>query len=348
MSESKKISENFSQLNAKIDRLSNPRFHPAHDFYTQACKEILGFEVFTSQLDQGKEATYTVRNNDHISLHSMGEGVMNIVALIADLSLAENAIFVIEEPENDIHPKALKALTKFIKEKSSANQFIITTHSNIVLKSLGSVEGSKIYEVKGGFENSIPTATVNEIITPEERQNALESLGYDVEDYDLWKGWLFFEESSAEKIIREYLIPWFVPDLKTKVRTFASGGIDKISAKFERFDEMFVFLHQHSIYQNKAWVLVDAGHHETSVLQKLKEKYTLRGWQEDRFLQIAKHNFEEYYPPNFSEDVVRIRSLTDKSSKRAEKKTLLERVENWIQETQRIQKQPFKNLLPKL
>ena len=40
----------------------------------------------------------------------MGEGVANIVGLLVDLCLAENKLFLIEEPENDIHPKALKGL----------------------------------------------------------------------------------------------------------------------------------------------------------------------------------------------------------------------------------------------
>jgi AAA15 family ATPase/GTPase len=341
ISEAEHVSQNFEQLNAKIDRLTNPTFLPGHEFYKKACKEVLKFEVYTSQHNQGKHATYTIRNNQHISLLSMGEGVMNIVALIADLSLAENAIFVIEEPENDIHPKALKKLMEFIKERASNNQFFITTHSNIVLKSLGAVQDAKIYEVNGGFENKIPTATVQELITSEDKKNALEALGYDVEDYDLWKGWLFFEESSAEKIVRDYLIPWFFPRLKSSLKTFSSGGVDKLSKKFDRFDELFIFLHQQPIYQNKAWAFVDAGERESSVLGKLKEKYTSRGWNEDRFYQLTKHSFEEYYPSSFSEDTQRINQITDKQEKREEKKALLERVEVWICGNEAAAKEAF-------
>ena len=51
----------------------------------------------------------------------MGEGVTNILGLITDLCVAENNIFLIEEPENDIHPKALKALLDLIASKADAN-----------------------------------------------------------------------------------------------------------------------------------------------------------------------------------------------------------------------------------
>jgi predicted ATPase len=34
----------------------------------------------------------------------MGEGVMNILGLIVHLAIAENRLFLVEEPENDVHP----------------------------------------------------------------------------------------------------------------------------------------------------------------------------------------------------------------------------------------------------
>ena len=43
--------------------------------------------------------------------------------------------------------------------------------------------------------------------TPEERFAALESLGYELIDAEIWDGWLLLEEASAEQIIRELLIP---------------------------------------------------------------------------------------------------------------------------------------------
>lgn len=123
---------NLSNLYAKIDRICNPQI-PAYKQYFQACEDIIGFPVTTTSSTSGKEATYIVSNWENIPLNAMGEGVANLLGLIVDLCMAENKLFLIEEPENDIHPKALKKLLNLIAEKSVNNQFIITTHSTLLL-----------------------------------------------------------------------------------------------------------------------------------------------------------------------------------------------------------------------
>jgi predicted ATPase len=116
----------------------------------------------------------------------MGEGIANLVGLIVSLCMAKNKIFLIEEPENDIHLQALKALLRLIEEKSKHNQFIISTHSNIVTKNLGSVEESKVFKVSMSFENEsrLPISKVEEVENePVARLRLLEELGYEPFDF---------------------------------------------------------------------------------------------------------------------------------------------------------------------
>jgi hypothetical protein len=68
----------------------------------------------------------------------------------------------------------------------------------------------------------------------------LEELGYDFFDFDLWRAWLFLEESSAEVLIRDHFIRWFFPELSYKIRTFSAGGSGKIISRFEDFDRLFI------------------------------------------------------------------------------------------------------------
>jgi predicted ATP-dependent endonuclease of OLD family len=58
--------------------------------------------------------------------------------------MADGNLFLVEELENDIHPEGLKAILDVIVEKSSSSQFIVSTHSNIVTKYLGSAPGAKV------------------------------------------------------------------------------------------------------------------------------------------------------------------------------------------------------------
>lgn len=338
------VTGNFVNLYPKIDRISNPQFLPAYDEYIKACDEILGFRVTCTASHNGKKGAYIVKNLNHIPLDGMGEGVANLLGLIVDLCIAENKLFLIEEPENDIHPKALKNLLKMIIKKSQNNQFVITTHSNIVTKYLGAQKECKIFHVAMTFKDKLPTSIIGEVgESPEERRNVLEELGYELFDFDLWDCWLILEESSAEKIIREYLIPWFIPAMRTKLRTFSAHSISEVESKFKDFNNLFVFLHLQPTYKNRVWVVVDGGDREKEIIDKLREIYMHSGWNKKQFIQLSEHDFEKYYPKTFQEKVDELLAINDKQAKRMKKKTLLEELESWIKEDEERAKKAFAN-----
>lgn len=336
------VSSNLGNLNAKIDRISNPEFYPAYDFFTRACDSVLGFRVNSSHTRNGKQTVYTVKNQVNIPLAQMGEGVSNILGLIVNLAIAENKLFIIEEPENDIHPKALKALMELIGEKAINNQFVITTHSNIVLKQLGAYPDAKIFRVDSVLHERMPTSTVSEVSnTPEARREILENLGYELMDFDMWSGWLILEESSAEKIIREYLIPWFAPSLQQRLRTYSACSLSEVTPKFKDFNNLFVFLNLSHTYKNKVWVCVDGGLPEELVITKLIDIYSRTGWNKGNFRNFSKHDFEDYYPDVFSERVNLIKALTNKQAKRDAKRELLATVELGIKQNSDQMKAAF-------
>ena len=337
----KPVSGTLQNLYAKVDRICNPEYLPAYNEYIAACDEILGFRVSTISSDVGKKAAYIIRNDQNIHIDMMGEGIANLLGLIVDLCRAENKLFIIEEPESDIHPKALKKLLDLIIKKSESNQFVITTHSNIVLKHLGSQETTKVFNIEMELVDRVPTSIINLVDTPEKRRIALEELGYDLFDFELWTCWLFLEESSAERIIRDYLIPWFVPELKGKIRTFSARTISQVAPKFDDFNRLFVFLHLQEIYKNKAWVIVDGGEEELKILDELRLQYEAVGWKESNFKQFQEHDFEKYYPVQFQGQVKLAIEEANKNQKRERKKNLLTDLINYIKADEEKAKTEF-------
>lgn len=336
------VLDNFEYLYAKIDRVSN-RESPSHEFYREACRKLLGFNVSCVPSEKGKKAAYVIDDYQNIAIDAMGEGVVNILGLLVNLAVADGKIFLVEEPENDIHPKALKSLIRLIVEKSATNQFIVTTHSNIVTKYLGCEPESRIFEVTQTIADKLPVSTVRQIdSTPEARRAVLEDLGYDLADLDLWSAWLILEESSAEKIVREHLIRWFYPKLQGKLRTFSAGGKDQVEPKFESFNITFCFLHLQPFYKNRAWIIIDGGEEEQQILERLKEKYKESGWTPANFHQFKEHDFEKYYPPVFSPQVKKVLAEPDKDKKRVLKRGLLAEVEKWVKDHEEEAKKAFK------
>lgn len=330
----------LNNLSAKIVKQLTK--YPRDNRYETACKDILGFVVSTKQVDNSSIAIHNLGDGRDITLSNMGEGVPNILGLITSLCEAENKIFVIEELENDLHPKQLKKILNLIIEKSTTNQFFVSTHSNIVLKIIGGQTNSKLFKVfkEKGYdtETELVLSEIEEITDNKiERRNTLQELGYEFADFELWEAWLILEESSAEIIIRDYIIPWYIGDLQNKLRTYSANSISRVKQRFEELKNTFVYLNLTEIYKNKVWVIIDDGEKESEIISSIKEQYVPKGWRDDCFSQFSKHDFEEYYPEHFRTRVVELLAMpkTNKNEKkliREAKRNLVEDVKNWLSE----------------
>lgn len=76
---------------------------------------------------------------DNILIQNRGAGTQNnlIIALfrlIASMHVGEYFIFVMEEPENSLHPKAQRQLLAVLQDISQESQVIVTTHSPVFLE----------------------------------------------------------------------------------------------------------------------------------------------------------------------------------------------------------------------
>ncbi|MFI4912496.1 MAG: ATP-dependent nuclease [Sedimentisphaeraceae bacterium JB056] len=324
----------FKFLNAQIDSLVSSLNSDAK-FFKKAVEETLNNKTLSTHLVRdGKQAIWHVDDDTAIPIVDSGEGVLNILGFLVVLATSSNKVFIIEEIENDLHPQALKHLLRFIKEKSSDNQFIISTHSNIVLRELAvhnnqDERDTKIFNIKQKSEYYLPTSDVIEIESRSQRHEVLEDLGYDFSDLGLWKGWLFLEESSAERFIRDFFIPWFTPNLQGKLRTFSCRCSSQIKPKLEDFRNLFTFLHLTPIYNDKIWVCIDEGEEEKKKLEDIGN--TFRSIPASNLIQFQKHDFEEYYPENFADEVSEILTYGQQEKRKA-KKELLDRVIKWSQD----------------
>lgn len=325
------VTPSFEHLAARLQRLGNPAF-PAHDRYARTCEEILGFVVTAVPSANGAQPGVYVTQDEVITIQAMGEGVPNIVGLLADLALAKGKLFLIEELENDLHPRALKALLRLVLQSSEQNQFVVSTHSNIVARYLGSAADNKLFYVNSEREALPPEATVTEVGTdPNSRMAVLRDLGYELNDFNLWDGWIFLEESSAERIIRDHLIPWFAPGMVQRVRTLSANGNSNVEPTFEDFHRLSRFTHLEPAYRNRAWVLIDGDEAGREIIRRLQARYS-PAWSPDRFRAFSQPAFEAYYPPRFADERQSTLNERNQRERREKKRQLLEHVRGWIEQ----------------
>ncbi|MEZ5102471.1 MAG: AAA family ATPase [Thermoleophilia bacterium] len=324
------VHDDLRFLAAKLSRLSNTEF-PRHQWYREACKSILGFVVTTVPSPNGQRPGVYINATERIPVEQMGDGVPQIAGFLAELALSEGKLFLVEEPENDLHPRALKALLRLMLDSAEKNQFVVSTHSNIVLRYLASQAGSKVYLVDCDQTQLPHTSTVELIDTPQKRLGVLDDLGYELNDLGLWEAWLILEESSAEKIVNRLLIPWFVPGLAGRLRTLAAGGTSKIEATFEDMNRLFLFAHLEPWYRRRAWVVVDGDKTGLDVVSRLHERFR-DGWGSGHFRAFSQAAFERYYPLRFADEIEEVLQIEDKANRRQAKESLLHRVVAWCDE----------------
>ncbi len=70
----------------------------------------------------------------------------------------------------------------------------------------------------------------------------MRDLGYSLADMSLGEGCLIFEESTAERLVYEWLAPWFAPGL-LRLRHLAARGNERVRPLLADFKEMFLFAH---------------------------------------------------------------------------------------------------------
>lgn len=321
------IEEALQHLPSKVDQLASSRNATA---FNDICQKTLGFTVSCIHSPEGKQLGLLLGDDTLIPITNMGEGTINILVFLVHLASASGKLFLIEEIENDLHPTALKHLLDFIISKSQSNQFVISTHSNIVARYLGAAANSKLFSVQMKLEENtnIPTSVCEPVPeNPEHRIRLLESLGYEPFDFYLWKGYLILEESTAERLIRDFFIPFLVPNLQGKLRTISAGGVGNVEACFSDIHRVFVFMHTSPQYKERAWVGVDGGAEGKKLVAGLKAKF--QSWPPEHFRCFTAENFEKYYPQEFQEKASVVLAMPHGPKKQEEKGKLAEEVLRW-------------------
>lgn len=319
-------------LTAWIHSLSGN--HPQARRFRDLVERVLGKEtsIGTFATQHGQQPGMSISQYEHVSLDRMGEGVSGVITILAELANPGRRVLLLEEPENDLHPEALRELLSTILEavEQDGYQVVVSTHSDLVLRTLGSASGAIVYQTSLAYtETGLPTTTYTRLDSAIDRRAALAELGYDVSDPT---GWLIFEESSAETFFLQVLIPHFAPEL-AGFRTLAAGGTTKVPKMVEDLRRFMLFVQKSDEEPTpRAWVIVDGDDAGAKAITKLTE--TFRKWPADRFIALQQPAIEKYYPHRFSDRVVAVETAhankVDWQEERNLKGTLVQDVCTWF------------------
>lgn len=299
----------------------------ARDTFQSRFKELFGFTLDLIPSQNGQLPGQAVGAHDAILARAMGAGVIRVARMLVLLASSRDKIVLLEEPENDLHPVALKAMLSFLHAAATDNQIVITTHSHIVVNGLAALPGCALYRVDADSTGLVPTAMLARIDTPAGRVQLLRHLGNELTDFGLYDGYLILEESSAEVIVQR-LISWFTPRLVGRLRTIACDGADDTDPRFRDLHRLFVYLHLEQMYRSRAWVVLDGDEKGKDVVRKLQMDFA--GWPADHFQSLPEADFELFYPRPFIERAKTVLAERSRQVRRRLKRELMDEVLMWI------------------
>lgn len=91
-----------------------------------------------------------IGNNSDRALYNLGEGIKQLIVLFYKVyeKKDEETIFLIEEPEINLHPGFQREFMEIITKEFPKHQFFITTHSNHIIDLYNGTDNISIYKFK--------------------------------------------------------------------------------------------------------------------------------------------------------------------------------------------------------
>jgi predicted ATPase len=83
-----------------------------------------------------KELAVTLTDGTRVGAHGLSEGLLYFLAFAALQHVSNAGLFLVEEPENGLHPSRIAEIMKVLREMSKTHQIVIATHSPLVINEL--------------------------------------------------------------------------------------------------------------------------------------------------------------------------------------------------------------------
>ena len=152
----------------------------------EATKAVVGLPL-SIETRESENRFYFVQTEPglHYPVHQMGvsSGTLRMLALMtALLAEPETNLIGIEEPENHVHPTALSSFVEYLQDAQDRVQFLVTTHSPLLLDFLGEPEAVRVMR-RGDDGTTIMTQD-----DPESVRKALKESGFALGEFYETKG----------------------------------------------------------------------------------------------------------------------------------------------------------------
>lgn len=275
----KKDPENFKEFKIKLLEI----FEEIEDLDVIHNEDIGQFQlVIKEKLRRNgelEEVTYDINN--------VGQGMQTLVIMLSTVLLLKPSIVLMDEPEVHMHPSLIKQFVEYIKKLTPEIQFIITTHSVVLINEVGL---DKVFSLK----NDVNKKGI--IVTKVDDKNSLletiSQLGYNVDTltYTLKPKVYVFAEGPSDKDI---LLAFAKKNDVTKSINSNNVAFIEMGGKGNRYKLVnLINKLQQDFMDTPFLMLLDRDETSEEEIEKLRQKYFAD--KPERLQYLSKRQIENY------------------------------------------------------
>ena len=190
--------DSFSELSSQLLNWhdnDSERFSKAN----QSLETAMKFQIIVDSLRGVRQLYLSEGPNQKIPLEMASDGIRRLVTYFIMLNDSEvPPLIAIEEPEQNLHPRALAAIAGFLEQLSERTQVIITTHSSQLLDAFNP---DKLSDSLGVLLLRNPQGRGTEVINLEEIRNDRAALDGWITDFGM--GSAIFDSELLQDLMEE-------------------------------------------------------------------------------------------------------------------------------------------------
>ena len=153
-------------------------------------------------------------------INNVGQGMQTLVLMLSTILLLKPSIVLMDEPEVHMHPSLIKEFVKYIQLLSVDTQFIITTHSLVLIQEVGL---DKVFSLKNEIEQK--GIIVSKVDDKNKLLETVQQLGYEIDTltYTLKPSVFVFTEGPSDK---DFILAFAEKaGLQTKINSFSTAFV---------------------------------------------------------------------------------------------------------------------------
>ena len=153
-------------------------------------------------------------------INNVGQGMQTLVLMLSTILLLKPSIVLMDEPEVHMHPSLIKEFVKYIQLLSVDTQFIITTHSLVLIQEVGL---DKVFSLKNEIDQK--GIIVSKVEDKNKLLETVQQLGYEIDTltYTQKPSVYVFTEGPSDK---DFILAFAEKaNLQTQINSFSTAFI---------------------------------------------------------------------------------------------------------------------------